>query len=360
MILVVNINDKNTGVLKKGPIRLAFFCLLPLIVSVLISACEESNPAAQIVLKGHTMGTTYNVKALPNQRTIISDSALQIQIDKELEAINRVMSTYIADSELSKFNQSDIDVEKKVSKWLLDVVMLAQQVSEKTGGAFDITVGPIVNLWGFGPENLTTLPTETQILAAKDKVGYQFVLVDEEHSQIKKTKDVYIDLSAIAKGYATDLIANKLVEFGFSDFMIEIGGELYVAGHNAHHTPWLIGVEKPSIVRTDAVQAISVSGVGIATSGDYRNFIDVEGKRVSHTIDPILGGPVQHNLASVTVIAESGALADAYSTALNVMGPNVGYKFAKENDLAAYFIVREEEGFSVKYTSEFELFMVEK
>ena len=247
-----------------------------------------------------------------------------------------------------------------MSQWLFDVVSLAQRVSRETNGAFDITVGPIVNLWGFGPENLSTLPTEEQINVAKAKVGYQHVSLNQTSREINKTKDVYIDLSAIAKGYATDLIANKLYEFGFSDFMVEIGGELYVAGHNADAVPWVIGVEKPSLTRSGALQAISVSGVGVATSGDYRNFIDLDGKRVSHTIDPVLGEPVKHNLASVTVVTESGALADAYATALNVLGPDMGYEFATKKHLAAYFIVRESDGFSVKYTPEFELFMVKK
>ena len=300
------------------------------------------------------MGTTYQIKAIANHRTIISQSALQIQVDKQLESFNEVASTYLSDSELSLLNEAEVGQWHVLSELLFDLLNSSQQISQSTSGLFDVTVGPLVNLWGFGAQKTDIDPSQSQIEQMLADVGYQNIELRPESLEVRKKRDIYIDLSAIAKGYGVDLVAQQLSQFGFSDFMVEIGGEIYVAGKNPEGKLWVIGIEKPSLAQTGAMQAIHVTGHGIATSGDYRNYYEKDGIRISHTIDPLTGFPIKHKLASVTVIADSAILADAYATALNVMGPEIGLKYATENAMAAYFIIREDSGFVVKYTPNFE------
>ena len=347
-------NEKRPSILAFFRYNIFFFLLF------LLVACEERHEYNVFALEGKTMGTTYHIKAIANYRTIISEPALQIQIDKKLEEFNEVMSTYIADSELSLLNKAPSGEWHVLSGWLYKVIALSQKVGDQSQGAFDITVGPLVNLWGFGPEERQGEPTTEQIEEARKRIGFKLIELKPESRELLKNADLYIDLSAVAKGYATDVLAEQLKEFGFTDFMIEIGGEIYVSGKNPNGTPWIIGVEKPTLGRSGAAQAVSVSGAGIATSGDYRNYYEVDGKRVSHTIDPVTARPIEHSLASVTVVASTGGLADAYATALNVMGPEKGLEFALQNKLAAYFIVREGEAFNVKFTPEFEGLMIKQ
>ena len=354
MTLVVKLLNNNI-LLRKRPFQLAFFCVFTL----LLIGCEPETQFVMLELEGQTMGTTYNIKARANHRTIITEQALQIQIDKVLEDFNEIMSTYIEDSELSLLNKSAVGEWSVVSKSLFDLLVQSRAVSADTDGAFDVTVGLAVNRWGFGPIKDQSPVTEAEITQLIEKIGYQNIELNTDSREVRKVTDIYIDLSAIAKGYATDVLADKLSEFGFMDFMIEIGGEVYVAGKNAQDSNWVIGIEYPTLAHTGAMQAIGISNTGLATSGDYRNYIERDGQRVSHTIDPSTARPITHRLASVSVVAESGALADAYATALNVMGDVRGYEFAIEKGLAAYFIIREGDTFNIKYTPKFEQLMVE-
>ncbi len=352
MILVVKVISRFIMCNEKGPL-LAFFRLITTLVFVFLVSCSENQNSYVFVLEGKTMGTTYQVKALANHRTIISESALQIQVDKKLESFNQIASTYLSDSELSLLNQAEIAEWHVLSEVLFDLIKVSMQISEKTSGVFDVTVGPLVNLWGFGPEKHDVEPTDEDVEQLLQNIGHRYIELKPESLEFRKQKDIYIDLSAIAKGYGVDMIAQQLSEFGFNDFMVEIGGEIYVSGNNPDGKPWIIGVEKPSLAHAGAIQAIGISGVGVATSGDYRNYYEKDGKRISHTIDPVKGFPISHNLASVTVVAESSIYADAYATALNVMGPENGLKYAIANDMAAYFIIREEQDFVVRFTPEF-------
>lgn len=322
-----------------------------------LAACSDVKQSRQIAFSGPTMGTSYSVKVVSDD---FGHSAEQLQalVDDELLAINQSFSTYIPDSELSLFNQYDGEDEISISASLCFLVELNNNISEATGGRYDATVGPLVNLWGFGPEERYGIPSQEALSAAKAKVGYQSLKYDCGRKVISKTKPVYLDLSASAKGYATDKIAELLQAQGYKRAMIEIGGELRLLGTNAKGQAWRIAVEKPSLGRTGSVQVLQVSDVAVATSGDYRNYYELDGKRISHTIDPITASPITHKLASVTVIESDGARADAWATAFNVLGPDLGYDLAKDLGIAAYFLVSADGSFEVRYTPSFEKYMV--
>ncbi|MEE8261121.1 MAG: FAD:protein FMN transferase [Gammaproteobacteria bacterium] len=300
------------------------------------------------------MGTTYTVK-VADAPTDLSQDQLQAAIERVLEKVNDQMSTYRADSELSKLNSNNSTQWIDSSTDLLTVVEEALRVSRLTDGAFDVTVGPLVNLWGFGPDKQENqVPTQQQVTDAMSRVGYTNISTRRLPPAIRKTRrDIYIDLSAIAKGYGVDKIAEHLESLGVHNYLVEIGGDLRAKGHNAEGTPWKIGIEKP-VPEQRAVQLIiQLQDQGMATSGDYRNFFEKDGQRFSHTINPRNGMPITHNLASVTVLSPTAMGADAMATALLVMGPETGYMLAKRERLAAYFINRTADGFVDRSTLQF-------
>ena len=301
------------------------------------------------------MGTGYSVKLvdLPPE---IDPQTLQGALDRLLEQVNAAMSTYRADSELSRFNQNQSTDWVEASPQLLGVLQEAQQISRLSDGAFDISVGPLVNLWGFGPgARREQAPSPSEIQAAQARVGYQLLDLRADPPALRKTRpDLYLDLSAIAKGYAVDLLAAYLDSRGLANYLVEIGGEVWGRGHNRHGRPWRIAIEKPDPGSRSVHDVVQLDGQGIATSGDYRNFFEQGGRRYSHSIDPASGHPVEHDLASVTVLAPSVMRADALATALLVLGPERGLALAEHQGLAALFIIREGEGFSAVATPEFE------
>ncbi len=223
---------------------------------------------------------------------------------------------------------------------------MAREISEASGGAFDITVGPLVNAWGFGPENPTPDgPSDEELIALRERVDYRKVEVNVEECTIRKARpDIYCDLGAIAKGYAVDLVAVVLEDLGFTNYMVEVGGEVRAHGVNANGVPWQIGIEKPDVARRTIQRTISLVDMGMATSGDYRNYYERDGVRLSHTIDPRIGRPIAHKLASVTVLHKGCAMADGYATAFMVLGLDEGYALAENLGMAALFIVRDESG----------------
>lgn len=333
--------------------------LLFLICLLIFQGCSQ-NRDELIEFHGNTMGTTYNIKIVVGSNQTVPENFGE-EIDLALKNFNQIMSTYIPDSELSKINQAPRDGWLTVSSSLYHLLDMSQQISKKSDGAFDVTVGPLVNLWGFGPtKRERQVPSEAELAEARARVGYQFIQLSSQRRAVNKSADVYIDLSAIAKGYGTDVIAGLLKDRGFTNFMVEIGGELNLQGYNVEDKLWRIGVEKPTLGHEGAVQAISIYNAGVATSGDYRNYMEVDGKRFSHTIDPATGEPISHNLASVTVVAPTGAEADALATAINVMGPEKGMAYAERYNLAIYMIVRNDEGFHSIHSQAFERYLEPK
>ena len=323
-----------------------------------IAGCNDqaSGPAD---FSGTTMGTQYSIKVASIPATTGRDG-LQKQIDSVLNRINSHMSTHIAESDLSRFKSHAANDWFTASVETIRVIAEAEGISEKTGGAFDVTVAPLVNLWNFGPEKKAddaALPTDETIEAARSVVGYQKLKWRFDGGELgimKEIEGLMVDLSAIAKGHAVDEVARALEHEGVTAYLIEIGGEIRTKGTKADGKAWSVGIEAPSETKRTIQKSLPLTDQSLATSGDYRNFYEKDGKRYSHTIDPRTGKPVEHNLASVSVIDERCLIADAMATALMVMGPDDGYDFAAENNIAAYFVVRGDDGFAEKATPAFE------
>ena len=333
------------------------FILHPFILLLLFLTVSGCSKPRMIHLTGGTMGTIYSIKYIrtPHTPRGLSDEKIAQTVDGRLDRVNALMSTYIANSELSRFNAHRDASPFPVSEETLQVFQIARRVSDLSGGAFDVTVGPVVNAYGFGPDPETApAPTETEIEALLDRVGYKKILIDPESKTLaKKHPGLYCDLSAVAKGYGVDSVAETLEGFGIENYMVEIGGEVRAKGKNLTGVFWRIGVETPNFpddLPTGEAGAatlrrvVSLENQSMATSGDYRNYREVDGDRVSHTIDPRTGRPIGHNLASVTVLHETCAMADALATAINVLGPEEGYAFAKGQGVAALLLLREADG----------------
>ncbi len=335
------------------------FPALLLIIIFITASCIKKPPIAELKsITGKTMGTTFSIKIVDDKNLSTDYKSLESEINELLIEINRQMSTYIEDSEISSFNNYDSTGWFNISYDFASLINTALEVSSLSAGAFDITVGPLVNLWGFGPEiKKPEVPGVKELLEAKSKTGYKFIEVRVDTPAVKKDMpEVYLDMSAIAKGYAVDKVAELLSSKKIKNYMVEIGGEVRTAGKNNSDQSWKIGIESPDSP-ANIQKVISISNYSIATSGDYNNYFEENGIRYSHTIDPRTGMPITHKLASVTVIHTSCALADAYATAINVMGPTAGYDFALKENLIIYMIVREETGFKEKTTSQFSKFL---
>ncbi|TIH12841.1 FAD:protein FMN transferase [Marinifilum sp. JC120] len=312
------------------------------------------NDTVPVKLQGKAIGTTYSIMAynLPDD---LDAQKMDQGVEKVVADVNTVMSLFKPDSELSRFNAYKGADWFPVSTELAMVVGKSKQVSLLTGGAFDITVAPLVKLWGFGPDKRPEkIPSIEQIKKAQAEMGADFIEVRIDPPALRKLKPgISIDLAAIAKGYCVDAVSGWLKENGVSDFMVEIGGEIRTSGIKPGNASWLIGVEKP-VAGGRAVQAvIELSGRAMATSGDYRNYFEAEGKRYSHIIDPVSGKPISHNLVSVSVVEDSCIMADALATALMVLGPDQVLKLAEKHKLSAFFIVKTIDGFAEIATGDF-------
>lgn len=307
------------------------------------------------------MGTSYQIK-WDHRGVEVSVENIADNTQLILSELNQLMSTYLDNSELSQFNQTQTGVWFQLSPDTAEVIGIAIQVSKQSEGAFDITVGDLVNLWGFGPDfKPVKLPKDEQVNQVLSSVGYQYLSLDKNTGKILKQKPVYVDLSAVAKGYAVDKVAEYLQSVGVSAYLVEVGGELRSFGRKPDGSAWRVAIESPvagNPVAGNPVAGSPVAGSpasgqrsihnvielensGLATSGDYRNFYEEDGVRYSHTIDPRTGRPITHRLASVTVLHEQTSYADAWATALMVMGEEQGYDLAVKNKLAAFFIAKE-------------------
>lgn len=274
------------------------------------------------------MGTSYHITVANSKLSRSLTASLHAEIDERLARINKLMSTYDPESELSRFNKSKSTAAFPVSEETAMVVRAALRFSDETDGAFDITVGPLVNLWGFGPDKRNAaVPTRAEISSALKNVGFRYLSVGKGPSLKKDVPGLQADLSAIAKGYGVDAVAELLAGKGFTDYMVEIGGEVVVRGSNPDGEPWRIGVDRPTdhAVPGRKLSAVApLTNAAVATSGNYRNFFRKDGVRYSHFIDPRTGRPVTNTLASASVIAPTCMQADAAATAVMVLGPKKG------------------------------------
>ena len=325
--------------------------ILIVIIFTILMAC--SSPENQeTYISGPTMGTTYNVKFVSVDG--VEQQKLKREIDQSLLNINQLMSTYIKDSELSRFNQWRSVEPFPMSAQTLDVLIEAKRLGAMSAGLLDVTVGPLVNLWGFGPQNRPEkVPTEKLIDTTRQKVGLDKLKIGTTWAS-KSHPDLYIDLSTIAKGYAVDKLAELLQTFSINNYLVEIGGEMRLAGQKASGKPWKIAIEKPETEQRSIQKIISVGDNAVATSGDYRNYYEQNGVRYSHLINPTTGYPIKHNLVSVTVIHASSMTADGLATALNVMGKEKALELAEKDGIAVLLITKEKDGFTEYTSSKFE------
>ena len=305
------------------------FLVLLIVGTVLIIRQQQSMPYQKC--SGLIFGTTYHV-------TYQYDDDLHAEVVAKLKEVDAALSMFNEQSTISKINNNEA---VKPDKMFLDVFQLAQQISQDTHGAFDITVAPLVNIWGFGFKHGQE-PTTHAIDSLRQFIGYQKVSYNGKTIQ-KQDPRIMLDCSAIAKGYGTDVVARLLDEKGITNYLVEIGGEVVTRGISEKRVPWKIGVTKPTDdtlhVGNDLQTVLNVTDKAMATSGNYRNFYYKGGRKYAHTIDPKTGRPVQHNILSATVLCNQCAKADAYATAFMVMGLDKAREVLERNpDLMVYFI----------------------
>jgi len=337
----------------------SLFVLPCILLLALLSSCD-SGPQ-RVVLQGATMGTSWSVIYAAGRADAQgaaksnSPAELQLLIERELEAINQSLSTYIPDSEISVLNAATADSPVHLSTRFATVLDAALAVGRLTDGAYDVTVGPLVELWGFGAETRAPgPPDDLAINSAMNFVGAHRLSWDASSSTLRRPVGMRVDLSSIAKGYAVDQLSEALAARGIVDSLVEIGGELRASGHRPEGGPWRLAVESPDPAQARFIEALSVSNAAVATSGDYRNFFEYDGRRYSHLVDPRTGYPVAHELVSVTVIDPSCMTADALATALLVLGLEGARDLAEELGLAAHFVARGQDALEVHYTPAFE------
>ena len=309
---------------------------------------RESAVPTRVVLSGPTMGTTWSVVASRPDPSRAELRRAQAAVEERLETTERLMSTWDPDSELTRFNRHASTGPFRLSAQTLEVLRLALGVSEKTAGAFDVTVGPLVAAWGFGaePRSPARRPDAAELAEIRGRVGFRLLGLDPSKATVRKRRaDVICDLSGIAKGFAVDEVARALTDLGWTDFLIEVGGEVRARGRRPDGEIWRVGVERPDASGRAVQAVVALADRAMATSGDYRSFRiesdEREGdERLSHVIDPRTGRPVSHQLASVSVVHPDAALADAWATALLVLGPEQGHALAEAESIGAYFITR--------------------
>jgi len=337
--------------LEKYRNQIRYWLVAGFVAAAAVAGCGLNR---ELAFTGKTMGTSYHVKVVASRfhRT----ESLQSRIDKRLNEINRSMSTYLPDSEISRFNAlTQVGAKFSISEDFYQVMAVAVRIHGLSDQTWDPTVWPLVELWGFGRlESKRNIPTASQIENRCQRVGLEHIILFEDKTLVKRTTHVELDLASIAKGYGVDQIAALLRNFGYTDFLVEIGGEVYASGFRSDRKPWRIGINRP---RKDAqpneiYKIVSLHNAGFATSGDYRNFFEHNGRRYSHVIDPQTGYPVSNGVVSVSVIAKSCTFADGLATALMVLGPEKGLNVVAALDgVECLIIVCEDDGSLLEYGS---------
>ncbi len=333
--------------------------VLAIAAAALSAGCAAEVPdddARLMTISGATMGTQYSVKVVDPPKGNAAEE-LHRAVEVRLGELEGLLSTYDLGSDVSQLNRSRSVQWSGVSEETAEVIAEGLQAGLDTEGAFEITCGPLVNLWGFGPERRipNRVPSDEQIARAKDVVGFEELEFQLNPPTVRKAKpEVQIDLSGVAKGYAVDQLAVLLQSGRIVNFLVDIGGDVRARGVNAEGRPWRIGIESPRPGVRSLYRVVELNDTALATSGDYRNYFEQSGRRYSHIIDPRTGRPIQHRLASVSVLEPSCARADALATGLLVLGPEEGFRVALEQKLAVLMIVSTDGGFEERMTPEFE------
>ena len=313
-----------------------FTTLIISLLALSFIACEKKE---EVRIQGKIFGTYYSVLAYTDKE--VNQEDLKLKIDQFLSRLDYIYSTYKKESELSKLNNFRSGEKVAISADLFKVIKISQEVAHETGGYFDITVGPIVNAWGFGPNGVQKKPSDEEIKLLSQYVGMDKLVLFDEGDLQKANNNIYIDLSAIAKGHAVDELLDYLKSQDFKSAMVEIGGEVKAYGKKSDGKSFRIGIEKPSEVQSGKIMSVvKLDNKAMATSGSYRNYKKYQDKVFSHTINPITKRPAENKVISVTVLHESCAFADAYATAMMAMGAKKSLEFANNKGLAVYILMK--------------------
>lgn len=347
---------RNSAIKMTRSTKIASWLLI-LLLSLAVAGCKTDNEPQPLRLQGQIFGTYWLVTYLDTWDKQLSDR-LEAGIKEELEKVDLSMSTYKPHSELNQLNQAELEEWHYLSPDIFTVLSLAQEISNATYGAFDVTLGGLVNLWNFGPEKRNEeLPTQAEINQRLAEAGYQYLQLDSANRAARRLKNSFIDLSGIAKGYAVDKVAERVARLGGKNFMVNIGGEIYVAGQRTESRKWNIGIEIPSQFQQTTQHLLQLSDMSVATSGDYRNFYTIDDEEYSHTLNPQTGWPVKHNLKSVTVLHPSNATADAWATAFMVLGVEKSLELAERHQIKVLFISKATNGFITQLSSEMRAYL---
>lgn len=331
------------------------------IVVTLLAGCDQPTPVdSRWQAQGKTMGTYYHVTLADPPPGALNN--LQAQIDAQLAADNHQLSTWQQDTLLSAFNRYQGTEPQAISAGMADIISTALRIGAKTGGAMDITIGPLVNLWGFGPDKQPQhLPTDQQIQQVRQRVGLVHLKLIETvagHWLQKDRPDVYVDLSTVGEGYAADHLARLMEQRGITRYLVSVGGAVISRGLSDQRQPWRVAIQTPTDEKIEARAVVDLQGHGISTSGSYRNYYEIDGKRVSHIIDPASGRPIEHKLVSATVIATTALEADGWDTGLMVLGSDKAKALAQREGLAVYLITKTDRGFESWMSPQFASFLV--
>lgn len=319
-----------------------------MIMPLALAACYNRRNIIEFV--GQSMGTTYKVVAVDHDNSV-SEAEVKTQVTAALADVNRAMSNWDASSEISRINAAPAGQSLAMSSGLAQVMQAAADVNAASRGRFDTTLGPLIEAWGFGAPGQQAMPSDAVIAEAQAKSGHDNSLVLAGTSVQKTRPEAQVYLAGIGKGYGADHVGRALEQMGLTDYLIEIGGDLYASGRNPDGLAWQIGIESPDPSKQGVMGVVGVSGMGLASSGDYRNYFEADGQRFSHLIDPITGRPVDHNTASATVMSENAMLADAWSTAMLILGREHGLEIAADNNIAVHFVDRTADGSFATYQS---------
>ncbi|WP_166359367.1 FAD:protein FMN transferase [Pseudomonas akapageensis] len=317
---------------------------------MLLSGCDGADSLERV--SGPTMGSSYTVQYV---RSPGSPGPEQVkgEVEAVLAGIDQMFSTYRSDSDIERFNALPANSCQVMPVPLLQLVRVGEQFSEQSQGAYDLTVEPLLDLWGFGPQAREEKVPDAQALAStRQRVGYRHLRIQGD--SLCKDARVEVDFNSIAAGYAVDQVVDRLQLLGVTSFLVEVTGELRATGRKPDGSHWRVALEVPRDDREEAQQVISVDGYGVSTSGDYRNYFERDGKRYSHTLDARTGAPVEHTLAAVTVLDPSALMADGWSTFLMILGPQEGWDFALQHEIAALFVMHADNGFTTRATPAFE------
>lgn len=315
----------------------------------LLSGCGDGDSIESF--GGPTMGSTWSIKYV-RQAGAPHQEEVRGEVEKILAEVDRQMSTYRSDSDIERFNQLPANRCQKMPASILELVRVGEQLSVQSDGSFDLTVAPLLNLWGFGPQAREEKVPTAQAPPTRQRVGHGHLRIDG--NQLCKDAAVEVDFNSIAAGYAADTIAAKLEALGIHNFLVEVTGELKASGMKPDDSPWRIALEEPRDDQQVAERIVAIDGYGLSTSGDYRNYFEQDGQRFSHTFDARTGAPVSHTLASVTVIHPSALMADGLSTLLLILGPERGWDYAEKHDVGAFFVIRADTGFVTRTSHAFE------